>query len=254
MSKKIYLTGQRFGRLIVLCENGRAKNGHVLWLCKCDCGNEVTVRGNALRTGHTTSCGCLCRELSVERSTTHGMTKTRLYRIWTDMLARTGIYKGASERNKHDYQDRGITLCAEWKSFENFHDWSLSRGYSDDLEIDRIDNDSGYCPDNCRWVSRKENCNNRRNTLRIQDGMSLAMFCAEVGIQTRENGKVSKQYVRIRDAYSRCNKIHPELLTKANEIVALYKKTLALLKLQEEVRQFAFDTQRFLQKSHQESF
>lgn len=236
MGKKVDLTGRRFGRLVVLCENGRAKCGFVLWLCRCDCGSEVTVVGNNLRAGHTTSCGCLHRERATECHTTHGMHKTRLYRVWVDMLARTGVCKGADEQHKRAYKDRGISVCSEWLNFENFRDWAFTHGYSDGLEIDRIDNNAGYCPENCRWVTRKENCNNRRNTVRLEDGTSLAMFCTTFGIKTCENGKMSKQYNRIYSMYRYSHKIHPELIAKANNLISLYRKTLEMLKLQEEVR------------------
>lgn len=241
MGKKLDLVGQRFGLLVVIEEAGRDKHGNVLWLCRCDCGDEVIVKCGHLRQGHTTSCGC--------RSTTHGMSKTRLYRVWVDILVRTGIWKCSSENFKRNYGERGIEVCAEWLSFENFRDWALTHGYQDDLEIDRIDNNKGYYPENCRWVSRKENVNNRRCTLRLSDGTSLAMFCTKVGIQTCKNGEGTKQYRRIREAYSRRHKAHPELLAKANDLISLYQKTLALLKLREEVRQLKADVETLSQMS-----
>ena len=148
MRKKIDLTGQVFGRLTVLCENGRSKDGHSFWSCKCQCGSEVTVRGDSLRNGHTTSCGCYNREHTAKCNTTHGMYKSRIYSVWHDILKRTGIHKGANEEHKRDYRDRGISVCDEWKTFENFRDWIFSHGYSDDLEIDRIDKNAGYYTDN----------------------------------------------------------------------------------------------------------
>lgn len=238
MSKKIDLRGQVFHWLTVLCENGRDKYNRVLWLCRCKCGNEVTVCSNNLRSGNTTSCGCYHRECVVETSTTHGMCKTRLYSVWSKMLQRAGATKGASEKDKHYYQDRGITVCDEWLVFENFQDWAISHGYSDGLEIDRIDNDKGYCPENCRWVSKRENVNNRRNTIRLEDGTSLAMFCSKVGIQTRENGKQTKQYKRILDAYRRYHKAHPELVEAANRTILEMRQCLELIRILEDVRAF----------------
>lgn len=238
MSKKIDLTGQRFGRLVVLCENGRTKDSRVLWLCKCQCGAEVTVSGKSLRNGETASCGCLHRDLLSERSKTHGMRKSRIYSVWHGILKRTGIHKGANEEHKRDYIDRGIAVCDEWKTFENFRDWALSHNYSDGLQIDRIDNDKGYCPENCRFVSCRENVNNRRNTLRLPDGKPLAIFCSEIGIQTRENGKESKLYNRICLMYRTYHKGHPELIRRANELIALYRKTLEMRELLNEVRAF----------------
>ena len=235
MGKKIDLTGQTINRLVVIREYGRTKSGKVTWLCRClgrqgdDCGNEVIVTTSDLNNGHTKSCGCIRAK--------HGMYKCRLYRIWHRMLNRGGAKQCADVSIKKDYHDRGITVCEEWLVFENFRDWALANGYSDEKQIDRIDNDKGYCPENCHWVTPKENMNNRRNTLRLEDGTPLAIFCQKVGIQTMtENGKVSKQYDRIVHMYKYSHRPHPELLKKANELIALYRKCLELLKLRDEVK------------------
>lgn len=247
MSKKIDLTGQRFGRLVVIGEAGRNRHGDVLWRCRCDCTNEVIVKSSHLINGHTTSCGCR------RGCPTHGMSKTRLYRVWADMLVRTGIWKCSSENFKRNYEERGIEVCDDWLSFEKFRDWALTHGYSDDLEIDRKDNNRGYCPENCQWVSRKENVNNRRCTLRLPDGTSLAMFCTKVGIQTRENGKMSNQYSRITYAYNKHHKAHPELVQKANETIDLYLDTLIAVKVLEIVRHYSAQLRTLLQKLSPES-
>ena len=238
VSKKIDLRGQTFGKLTVLRENGRDKRNRVLWLCRCECGNVVTVRGDLLRHGDTTSCRCCTRDRVVEAHTTHGMSKARLYRIWLSMLQRAGVYKGASENNKRNYQDRGITVCDEWLVFENFRDWALSHGYKEGLQIDRLNNDAGYCPENCRWVTPKENTNNRRNTLRLSDGTPLAMFCSKVGIQTLENGKQTKQYKRISTAYRKYHKAHPELVEAANRTILEMRQCLELIRLLDDIRAF----------------
>lgn len=238
MPEKIDLTGQPFGSLLVLHECGRSKGGDVLWLCRCKCGNEVIVRCGDLRREHTTSCGCYHRERAAEANTTHGMCKTRLYYVWVGMLTRAGAFKGASEEAKRFYQDRGITVCDEWLVFENFRDWALSHGYKDDFQIDRRDNDKGYCPDNCQWVSPKENANNRRNTLRLSDGTPLAVFCSKVGIETCENGKPTKQYYRISNTYRRHHKAHPELVEAANRTILEMRQCLELLRLLDDIRAF----------------
>lgn len=245
MSKKIDLTGQTINRLVVIREAGRDKGGHVLWLCRClgktgdDCGNEVTVRGDHLRNEDITSCGCYRREHSSEANTTHGASRSRLYSIWRGMLQRAGVYEGASENAKRFYQDREITVCDEWLVFENFRDWALSHGYKEGLQLDRRDNDKGYCPENCRWVTPKENTNNRRNTIRLEDGTPLAMFCSKVGIQTTcENGKQTNQYHRIMDAYRRHHKAHPELVEAANRTILELRQCLELLRLLDDIREF----------------
>ena len=241
MPKKIDMTGRVIGRLLVIEECGRDARRRSLWRCRCECGNEIIVRCDHLRHEDTTSCGCYRRERLAEAHTTHGMCKTRIYYVWQSMLQRTGVIKGASEKNKHYYQDRGITVCDEWLVFENFRDWALSHGYSDDLEIDRIDNDKGYCPENCRWVTPKENTNNRRNTIRLEDGTPLAMFCSKVGIQTRENGKPTNQYARILNAYRKHRRAHPELVEAANRTILEMRQCLELIRLLDDIR--AFKTQ-----------
>ena len=238
MPEKIDMTGRHVGRLLVIEECGRSSNGEALWRCRCECGNEVIVRGSHLRNEDITSCGCYMRERAAEANTKHGMYKTRLYSIWGGMLNRVGVYKGAPEEVKHYYQDRGITVCDEWLVFENFRDWALSHEYSDDLEIDRRDNDKGYCPDNCRWVSKRENTNNRRNTIRLEDGTPLAMFCSKVGIQTHENGKPTKQYNRILYAYRRHHKARPELVEAANRTILEMRQCLELIRILDDIRAF----------------
>ena len=236
MPKKIDMTGRPIGRLLVIEECGRDAHGQALWRCRCECGNEVIVRGDSLRKELTTSCGCYQRERAVEASTTHGMSKTHLYSVWSGMLRRVGVYKCADEKEKRDYQDRGITVCDEWLVFENFRDWALSHGYKEDLQIDRVNNDAGYCPENCRWATPKENTNNRRNTIRLEDGTPLAMFCSKVGIQTRENGRPTKQYIRILYAYSKHRKAHPELIEAANRTILEMRQCLELIRLLDDIR------------------
>lgn len=240
MTEKIDMTGRVIGRLTVIEECGRDKHGAALWRCHCECGNEVTVRGSSLRSEHpTTSCGCYQRECAAESNTTHGESQTRLYSVWRAMLQRVGVTKGATEKVKHNYKYRGITVCDEWLIFENFRDWALSHGYKEGLQIDRRDNDRGYCPENCRWVSTKENVNNRRNTILLEDGTPLAVFCSKVGIKTTgENGKSTKQYARILKAYRRHHKAHPELVEAANRTILEMRQCLELSRLLDDIRSF----------------
>ena len=156
MEKLIDLTGKRFGRLTVI-ERSKSENKMSKWKCKCDCGNDTIVYRNALITGATASCGCLQRD-AVSK---HGLYNTRLYRIWAHMKERC---YNLNYKHFSDYGGRGITVCDEWKNdFAEFYNWAMSNGYSDDLTIDRINNDGNYEPSNCRWVDMNTQENNRRN-------------------------------------------------------------------------------------------
>lgn len=112
----------------------------------------------------------------------HGQSASRLYTIWCALKRRCNNKNGEQYK---DYGGRGVTVCDEWRSFEPFRDWAMANGYRDDLTIDRKDNNGNYCPENCQWVSRKEQANNRRNTIKIEfDGMSktLSEWSEIVGI------------------------------------------------------------------------
>ena len=239
MSAKKDLTGQPFGRLIVVREYGRDKHGNVLWLCRClgkngnDCGKEVVVAGRNLRSENTQSCGCLSRELVRERNMTHGCTHEPWYTTYEDMMRRCGHCEGASECESRLYRDRGITVCELWRNSPRaFGDWLLSHGWSRGLQIDRVDNDKGYSPDNCRVVTPKENNNNKRNTLRLNDGTPLAMFCSDLGIETREGGgRPTKKYDRIQMMWGRAHKIHPELMQALKENTDRQSRLLEIAKL-----------------------
>lgn len=161
MGKLIDLTGQRFGRLTVIERAGADSHRQMLWKCVCDCGNETIVRGHALREREICSCGCFRKE----RSRTHGLTGTRLYRIWRNMKSRCLNKNNPSYK---DYGGRGIGICDEWReTFIKFYKWAMVNGYEDSLSIDRINNNKGYSPDNCRWTEQSRQNDNKRNTRRL---------------------------------------------------------------------------------------
>ena len=162
-SSLIDLTGKVFGCLTVVSRAESDKRRKARWLCKCSCGKTTIVRGCDLRAGTTVSCGCYKKELTKKRLTTHSKTNTRPYHIWRGMKDRCLNSRAPKFPN---YGGRGITVCDEWldkeKGFQNFYNWAIENGYRDDLSIDRIDNDKGYCPDNCRWSSLQTQSENRR--------------------------------------------------------------------------------------------
>lgn len=186
MSKsfKVDLTGQRFGRLTVLEFVPNEKDCHSFWSCRCDCGKTVTISGNRLKNGDTKSCGCYNKEMLKKANTVHGGAHTRLYRIWAGMKQRC-YYPNTSYYYR--YGGRGITICDEWKNdFVVFRDWAMSHGYDDTLSIDRIDNDKGYFPENCRFVNAKTQCRNRRSNTFVEyqgEMITLAEAVERTGIK-----------------------------------------------------------------------
>jgi hypothetical protein len=159
------LLGCHFGRLTVIGYAGKDKENHSKWLCRCECGNSTAATGYNLEAGKILSCGCLRREQAGRLNYKDGRSNTRLYSIYRNMLLRT-------ENPKVDcfkfYGGRGIKICSEWRhDFQAFRAWSLSHGYQENLSIDRIDNDKGYSPENCRWVTDNAQFNNRRSNCAI---------------------------------------------------------------------------------------
>ena len=161
MGRFIDLTGQRFGRLVVLERTGSDSRGEALWRCQCDCGNVIDVLSSNLRAkNHTLSCGCYRRENLQTVNKTHGMTGTPIYTIWCAMKRRCHQQHCLDYKN---YGGRGITVCNEWHyNFKAFYDWALASGYKPGLSIDRKDTNGNYNPDNCRWVTAIQQANNKR--------------------------------------------------------------------------------------------
>lgn len=159
MRKPINLVGQKFGRLIVILRKDNDQWSHHCWLCQCNCGKEVTVRGNDLRNNRVQSCGCL-------KTKRNCLSTTKTYYAWADLIKRCNDPNNISYKN---YGNRGITVCDRWqekdKGFCNFLE-DMGNPPSKKYSIDRIKNNENYCKSNCRWATRKEQSRNtRRNRL-----------------------------------------------------------------------------------------
>jgi hypothetical protein len=164
---KVLRIGDRFNRLVIIGDRVKGTKGvPAYYPVRCDCGKEGKADASPLARGLRKSCGCLRREgvsaLAKSREK-HGGTRigqrSPLYGVWMGMRRR------CQDRNSPAYPlygGRGITVCEEWQSFATFREWAEANGYVKHLDIDRRDNNRGYSPDNCRWVTRKVNSRNTR--------------------------------------------------------------------------------------------
>jgi hypothetical protein len=182
------ITGQRFGRLVAVERIGSSSRGRSLWLFQCDCGTTVERETANLRRSKNPSCGCFkpgwLNKGRTPASKTHGLSRTRIHKIWSNRKNRC---RNSADYRYRDYGGRGIGVCDEWaSSLEAFASWAFANGYRADLQIDRIDNDAGYSPENCRWVTPSENMRNQRSTIFYAIGgrrMSLSEAAERFGLR-----------------------------------------------------------------------
>lgn len=164
---------QRFGRAVFLEDMGSDPAKGRMWKCECDCGTVFTARSRFLRSGKTQSCGCLMRDRVSERFTTHGMYLSNEYIVWAAAKQRCTNPKSPIF---HHYGGRGITMCDRW--LESFPAFFADMGPrpSPKHTIERRDNESGYCPENCVWATMSEQMSNTRRTRILDyDGKQLPL-------------------------------------------------------------------------------
>lgn len=188
--KFIDLTGFEFGILKIIGFAGIENKRTYHWYCKCKCGNIVKVESGNMKRGFTTSCGCVMIEKVRERRTTHGLASRQegieTYRTWRSMIERCTNKKVASYQ---DYGGRGISVCSRWMNLENFLE-DMGRK-PNGLTLDRIDNNGNYCPENCRWTTQVQQCNNKRNNVNLTycgKTQTISQWSRDAGINVHTLG------------------------------------------------------------------
>lgn len=187
MSRIIDLTGKKFGRLTVVRLNDMAQKKHnKSWVCRCDCGQTTVVYGCNLKRGMTRSCGCLRKEITSETKMIHGHSPrcghSKTYLAWKHLLGRC---RNPKDKSYVYYGARGIICCDRWLKFENFLT-DMGEPPTKNHSIDRIDNNSGYYKENCRWATRKQQIRNRSNNRVITHNNTtqcLSAWAEEYGIR-----------------------------------------------------------------------
>ena len=177
------LVGKKFNSLTVLEVSSNKKNDNYLLVCKCDCGNIQTIRATRVINGITKTCGCRNKGYSYSKSNKLSCLYPTFYSIWNSMKHR--CYDKSNKKYKN-YGARGIKICKEWKdSFENFLNWCLNSDYEKGLTLDRIDVNSDYKPNNCRWANFTIQARNKTNNNLVtynNETKCVAQWCEDLNI------------------------------------------------------------------------
>ena len=203
MSNFIDITGKKFNRLTVIrrVENSFSKKAR--WLCKCDCGNFREISGDNLRNGNVKSCGCL-KAIRNKQRATHRKSNIRLYNIWRNMKSRCNCKTNPFYKN---YGERGIKICTDWETFENFYCWANANGYNDNLTIDRVNVNGNYEPNNCKWIPLSKQAYNKRDSIILNingEQKCLAEICKEYNVKyTTIYRRITINKMNIQDALSK---------------------------------------------------
>lgn len=179
--KSLDLNGKRFGRLVVVSEEGRDRHGRRLYKVRCDCGVEKILPHTYLNSGQTRSCGCLKREIVSDRNRTHGMRQSPTYKAWAAMKT---WCSNPNQDFYHRYGGRGITVCERWlHSFENF---LADMGEKPEgMTLERKNSDGYYEPSNCVWATPKEQANNTSRNHYVEwrgETKTLVQWAEEIGL------------------------------------------------------------------------
>ncbi len=183
------ISGQEFGRWLAISHSGKVGEEH-RWLCRCACGTERLVEGRNLRSGASQSCGCLIGETTTARNLTHGLTGTKTYNTWANMIRRC---EDATAGGYVRYGGAGVSVCDRWHKFDNF---LADMGEAPQgMTIDRRDNSAGYCKDNCRWATATTQARNRAFKA-TPTGIKGVVFC-----RNRFRVKIGVGYKQIHIGY-----------------------------------------------------
>jgi hypothetical protein len=169
------IKGNKYGRLRAISRIGSNNFNKAIWLFECDCGKKIDLVASSVISGNTNSCGCLHKD----NHRTHGKYNMRIYNIWHVMN-----YRCNNPKNK-DYYEKGVKVCEKWLKFEGFYE-DMGFSYKENLTLDRIDNSKGYCKENCRWASTKEQSNNKTTNKILQfrgEKRTLSQWAEKFGLK-----------------------------------------------------------------------